>query len=318
MSKTQNSTNVRAMTPAAKKADRKSASIEAVKAAMRALTVVSPALTSRWAYHLFTTPQRHERPQREHLRLADAESLDFVWGPHVLRGWSWGQGPVVLLVHGWEGRGAQLGAFVDPLVQAGYRVITFDGPAHGDSPGESITPLELAQSIRGLADWVGGVHAVIAHSMGGLATSLALQAGLQVERAVFVAPGSHPSDAMNQLASALDLPPSVIRGVREALAKRMGYTWQEVANAQPFADHDTPLLIAHDTGDQDVPFAAAQHMQQTWGPAELLVTEGLGHRRILRDSVVVADAVTFIGPPPATAMAPSWQTFLRIDEDLGL
>ena len=52
---------------------------------------------------------------------------------------AWGAGPSVLLVHGWEGRGAQLGALVDPLVAAGYRVVALDGPAHGDSPGRLST-----------------------------------------------------------------------------------------------------------------------------------------------------------------------------------
>ncbi len=318
MSAEHNSTNVRPSTQHTKVHPRRRTSVETVKAAMRALTMVSPALTSRWALHLFTTPQRHERPQRERRWLANAQHLDFVAGPHVLRGWSWGQGPAVLLVHGWEGRGAQLGAFIEPLGKAGFRVITFDGPAHGDSPGDSVTPLELAQSIKGIADWVGGVHAVVAHSMGGLASSLAMQDGLHVERAVFIAPGSHPSDAMNQMAQALDLPPSVRGGLHDALARRMGCTSDELAAVEPFADHDTPLLIAHDVDDKAVPFSDAERMQQSWGPAQLHRTEGLGHRRILRDPAVVDAALQFIGPAPTPQVDRPWRTFLRMDEDLAL
>ena len=43
--------------------------------------------------------------------------------------YSWGSGPTVLLVHGWEGRGSQLSAFAPALVKAGFRVVAVDMPA---------------------------------------------------------------------------------------------------------------------------------------------------------------------------------------------
>ena len=36
--------------------------------------------------------------------------------------WTWGAGPRILLVHGWGGRGGQMGAFVEPLVAQGFSV----------------------------------------------------------------------------------------------------------------------------------------------------------------------------------------------------
>jgi hypothetical protein len=37
--------------------------------------------------------------------------------------YSWGSGPTILLAHGWSGRGSQLGAFVEPLVEQGFRLV---------------------------------------------------------------------------------------------------------------------------------------------------------------------------------------------------
>ena len=154
--------------------------------------------------------------------------------------------------------------------------------------------------------------------MDSLATSLALQAGLLTDKVVFIAPGSHPGDATAQMAKLLDLPPSVLRGVRETLASSLGKTWHELAQADPFADHDVPLFIAHDVGDKDVPIATAEKMQRTWGNAQLYRTAGLGHRRILRDPEVVLRAVDFIGAPRTAPSESAWQSFLRLDHPLGL
>lgn len=287
--------------------------VRVVRTAMRALTLISPSLSSKWALRLLVSPRRHARPAREVRLLEGAETCDFVWGSSLLKAWSWGRGPVVLLLHGWEGRGAQLGAFVAPLVQAGFRVATFDGPAHGDSPGERMTPHDHADAARAFAEQLGGVHAVVAHSMGGLATCLALQEGLHTEKVVFVAPGSHPRDVTHRMAELLDLPPSVLSGTREALAAQLGTSWHLVDRQDPFANHESPLFVAHDVGDQDVPIEEARRICEAWGSAELYSTAGLGHRRILRDPDVVRRAVEFIGAPPHEVDG-ARQAFLRVED----
>ena len=105
---------------------------------------LSPALAGRLAAKLFARPRRHARPARERELIARGTRVVLPDGLHAT---AWGAGPTVLLVHGWEGRGAQLGALVDPLVAAGYRAVALDGPAHGDSPG--VTTTESAERCAG-------------------------------------------------------------------------------------------------------------------------------------------------------------------------
>ena len=68
-------------------------------------------------------------------------------GPAAGRGPS-RPGSTVLMVHGWNGRGAQLGAFAPELVHAGFRVVTFDTPAHGRSPGRATNLPEISEAIQ--------------------------------------------------------------------------------------------------------------------------------------------------------------------------
>lgn len=289
-----------------------------LQGALRALTAVSPKLTSKVALELFITPRRHRRPAREQTLLAGAQPLRFLSGGQVLHGWSWGEGPAVMLVHGWEGRGAQLGEFVAPLVDAGYRVVTFDAPAHGDSPGRTAVASDLARAVHDLAEWIGGVHAVIAHSMGGIATAVAMQDGLRAERVVLIAPAAHPKEATDMLADILDLPPSVVAQVRHDLAARVGTTWEQVVGARHYDGHSAPLLVFHDWDDKEVGMPTAQNIAQRWaGPSELVRTNGLGHRRILRDATTIQRTVDFIGAPPADTRGP-WARFLRFETDFDL
>jgi alpha-beta hydrolase superfamily lysophospholipase len=116
------------------------------------------------AMDLFMTPHRHTRPAREHEALSLATPFDVGLGDRMtIRAWRWGSGPAVLLVHGWEGRGAQLAAFVDPLVEAGLSVVTFDAPGHGASTGSRSSLPHFAWGVRGVSDAIGGTRAIIGH-----------------------------------------------------------------------------------------------------------------------------------------------------------
>src|SRR5262249_23795333 len=88
--------------------------------------------------------------------------------------WVSGAGPRILLVHGWGGRGAQLGAFVEPLVERGFSVAWFDGPAHGASDGRQATIPEMATGLRAVVDAVGPAHRVIAPWAGAMVTAWAV------------------------------------------------------------------------------------------------------------------------------------------------
>ncbi|HEX8728518.1 MAG TPA: hypothetical protein VF739_07855, partial [Ktedonobacterales bacterium] len=93
---------------------------------------------ARAALQMFMTPRRLAPRDWEAALLRRGTPLTFANG---LVARSFGAGPRVLLVHGWEGRGMNLGMFIAPLTAAGYQVLALDGPAHGESPGEQTNPV---------------------------------------------------------------------------------------------------------------------------------------------------------------------------------
>jgi pimeloyl-ACP methyl ester carboxylesterase len=261
-----------------------------VTGAFSAGSRVAPGLTAAVAERLFFTTRRTTPQNGEREILSQASSFRV----GEMAAWSWGEGPVVLLVHGWNGRATQLGAFVFPLVEHGYRVVAFDAPGHGDSPGHQMSLPELADSIRRVAEHVGDVYGVVAHSMGGAATTLALSDGLEIERAVFISPPSNPQVFLDFFSRAVGISEDVQQRVQRRLEGRVGRRLSDM-RADEIAPHmNIPLLVIHDEDDAFVPLQYGRSIANAWPGAEFVATEGLGHKRILRAAHVNDLAVSFI------------------------
>ena len=267
----------------------------ATAGAARALGTVWPRASARVAHRLWSRPQRFDRPQREHDFLSTAEQTDLPLGMGHIRTWTWGSGPTILLVHGWEGRGTQLASFVKPLVDLGYRVATFDAPAHGDSRGSEASIFTFADAIHRSARQLGPLHGLVAHSMGGAASLLALAAGLPAKRVVFIAPAD-ASKAIDRFGDAVGLPPQVRRLLSNDVRDRYGAPLASVSPDLLAAQLQAPALVIHDQSDRFVPLGDGERIVSAWPGAELHVTEGLGHHRILRDASVIARSVQFLHP----------------------
>ena len=55
-----------------------------------------------------------------------------------------------------------------------------------------------------------------------------------------------------------------------------------------------PVLVIHDKEDEDVPVKAAYHIRENLKDGELVITEGLGHRKILGDTKVIKKIIEFL------------------------
>ncbi|MBX3270753.1 MAG: alpha/beta fold hydrolase [Sandaracinaceae bacterium] len=271
--------------------------VRIARGALRALGVVSPPLAGRVALHLFTQTAR--RAPREGERDALCRAVRFVvpFERERLVAWSWGRGPAVLLAHGWNGRGTQLAPFVGPLVGAGLRVIAFDNVGHGDSTGAHATLADFARAITRVADAVGGAHAVIAHSLGGAATAIAVHDGLALERAVLIASPTDPMRWVAHFSELLALDPRVEAPFRDALAERAGRPPSALRLEALAPRLRVPMLAIHDTDDREVPVAASVALTRAWTGSALVTTSGLGHQRILCDPDVIARSVRFVAEP---------------------
>jgi pimeloyl-ACP methyl ester carboxylesterase len=278
-------------------APRKPFSLPFLQAALRLLTVAAPPVAVRAAAALFRTPPRHKTSDAERQLLAAGTPERLRVGSSDIATWTWGDGPQMILVHGWGSRGARLGSFVEPLVSAGYSVVAFDSPAHGDSSGRLSSLPQFIEALLAVARSRGPIHGVVAHSMGGAAAALAMARGLEAERAVFLAPAANPGAYTRVFAQALGLPPRIRERMERRFEEQFGIRWEDFDVPTAVSSFSTPLLVFHDREDREVAWGDGERIARAWPGAELVTTHGLGHTRIVHDADIVRRAVDFLLQP---------------------
>ena len=249
-----------------------------------------PVETAKLAQVLWSLPRRSERPGREDAWLTSGTPRQVPSGMGQLQAWEWGQGPTVLLVHGWDGRGSQLGAFIQPLVESGHRVVTFDSRGHGDSFGNRASLVSFADAITAIVRHYGPLSGIVAHSFGAAATLYALRSGLNVPRLVFVGPvnASHGAD---RFARFLQISTECADIFKQNVQAKMGDCF-EILPAYKLS-HQPELLIYHDEDDLFVPITDGEEIAERWDGAKFIRTRGLGHHRILRDPKIIDACIRF-------------------------
>jgi pimeloyl-ACP methyl ester carboxylesterase len=275
---------------------RRPLALRAARAAVRLLSPTAPALAARYAEHLFVTPRRHRRPLWEANALSDAAPLRIPHDGTFLPAWRWGSpsAPVVLLVHGWEGRGSQLAMFVEPLLERGLSVVTFDAPGHGDAPTRTASVVEHGRAVASVAAAVGPLHGVIGYSIGAAAALYATRLGLDTKRLALIAPPVSPLRFAAGFAELLGMSPDVHQGMLTRLEQRFGVRMDELDVRPDAARFAAPILVVHDVGDQVVPIDNGAAIAALAPQGRLLETHGLGHRRVLRAPEVLAALIPFI------------------------
>jgi pimeloyl-ACP methyl ester carboxylesterase len=283
-----NSTNVRAP-------------IAAVRAAIHAIAPASPEMAARLATEVFVRPRRFRTPARERDALASARFARVPFGDAYLPTWTWGDDalPAVLLVHGWEGRGSQLVSFVAPIRTRGFRVVAFDGPGHGRAPGVHSSAVHIALAVERLGNVIGrdALAGIVAHSVGGAATALAIHAShgaVAPKRVVLVAPPANAERFFDGFCRELALGGVLREAVAKRVEREIGVTLSSVDVRACSASLHAPMLLLHDEADREIPFEDARTFVSSWPGSKLVVTSGLGHRAILRDPDVVAATAAFL------------------------
>lgn len=280
------------------------AMLRALRTSFIVLNKVSPSLGARLAYRLWFRSPRFAEPAREQRWRQQANSffLEHETGPLAV--YQWGQGPAVLLMHGWSGRGTQLGAFAQPLVKRGFSVIAFDAPGHGRSRGKQTNVFEIASALQAVARQCGEVKAIIAHSFGAMVTTLTLHQGLHVDKVVCISSPTSPLFLVDSFGHTFALSQKTMALFKQKLEKEFGTDlWQRIASDEQVTDSRTPVLIIHDKDDADVPYQWSERLAQAWPGSLLWLTQGLGHRRILRNPTVVEAVSEFIASDKLPAEA---------------
>jgi pimeloyl-ACP methyl ester carboxylesterase len=261
--------------------------------ALTPFSTVAPELAGRIAAHLaFRTTRRPVQANGRSL-LERGRRFEIRDGRRRIAAWTWGTGPVVHLVHGWNDHAAQLGAFVAPLVASGHQVVAHDSPGHGESSGRSSSVVEMADALAAVAAATGHIHAVIGYELGGAAAALAIARGLPASRATFIATPADAGRCEAALFQTGSFERAAAHTARVLAERRLGARLDDLFVSSFGRALTLPVLVVHDRGDDRVPFEDALLAVRSIRDAGLIATDGLGHVGPTRDASTVQEVVQF-------------------------
>lgn len=258
---------------------------------------ISTKIVTRFAAKLFVTPIKHKTPKREHemeskskkqiIKVAtiDKEIMTYHYGNADKK---------ILLVHGWSGRGTQLFKIADELLKHNFATVSFDAPAHGKSPGRTSIMTDFIESILEIDKQFGPFEAIIGHSLGGMSTLNAIKKGLKVKNATVIGSGDVVQDIVDDFVYKLKIRPEISNHLRDYFEKKYGSVMDDYSAYKAAASIELPILVIHDHDDLEVPVSAGIHIHEHCKNGTLLLTNNLGHRKILGDKDVIDTIVAFV------------------------
>ncbi len=257
------------------------------------LSIASPYLAAKLALMLFTRPRRKARPDKEMKFLTTGKQITF---QSSRKARSWGKGPVIWLLHGWESRGSTFIKLVPLLVEKGFQVVAWDGPAHGESPGKSTNLPEYARCFsddlnEGLFEQA---FAFVGHSFGGAAMAILSKIQKMPAKVVIVSAPSRIINIFNGFAKMINLSDKASKKFIALAESKSGYSLLDCSLVSNDISTSCDTLVIHDRDDDVIPFADFEALQEAWASGEFLATENLGHRLTIKNQGTLGAIVGFI------------------------
>lgn len=236
----------------------------------------------RIGYHLLTSPRRLEEEPENLIFLDEAEQATLRLEGVDIRTYHWpGQGPSVLMLHGWESSTARWSALFPALRDAGYDIYALDAPAHGQSSGKRFNVFFYCQILDAYFRETGVVQDYwIGHSGGGMAAIYYCarpEYAFRPRRIVSMAVPGELENFIDKFCELVGANARVKHGIGQRFRKNLNYTVQDINFVEFVKALDVPGLIVHDEDDDVAPIAGARQMHNNWQNSDLAVTTGGGH-----------------------------------------
>jgi len=262
----------------------------------RFLEAISSKLAVGFAYKLFITPIKYKIHKREE-SMQENSVQRFIDIPTInrkIRVFEYGKNTKkVLLVHGWSGRGTQMVSIADAFLKKNYMIISFDAPAHGKSEGKTSHLVYFIESILELERIYGKFEIAIGHSLGGMSIINAIKRNFKPEKVITIGSADVIFDIFEGFIENMQLKKQILFKLKDRFEKKFNSNLSDFDISRIAQEVYIPVLVIHDKQDLNVPYSCAENIYKNLPNGKLLITEGLGHRKILGNAKVIKQIIEF-------------------------
>jgi pimeloyl-ACP methyl ester carboxylesterase len=276
-------------------------------------SLVAPRSTGNFAFRIFCKPPSVKnidakqkqliQTAQDRMKQATIERIAFDGGEvqtYMMRSSVRPSRGTILLLHGWSGRAAFMSIFVDPLLEAGFDVLSVDLPGHGESAGHELhIPLALT-ALDAVHARFGPFYGTIAHSFGG-AVALAMSAGamerftaVDLKRLVLIAIPHSVPELFTWFSQVMGLTKKGSFWLEENVRRLSGHPLSSFEGLDQLRKLKIPTLVMHAPDDKEVDYRSAEILASAGDFVTLKPMPRLGHRRILYAKETALAATAFM------------------------
>lgn len=263
------------------------------------------SLTNERVMMHFCAPIADAESELDRKLTRSAEQYDIPFEGQSLKAYVWGEGKTVMLMHGWGSRASHLAFLGKNIAKSGFRVVAFDGPAHGNSEFNGSHPRsslpEFCRAIFHLSNHFGPIYGFLGHSFGGAAAAFSAcgQANLsgyrvEVEKLVLVSSPSGIKAMVKHYCQNHKLPDGSEPAVIAQLEKEFPLNIKDYEINDALKKFSGDVLVVHDVDDQEVLIEEARQMVEGHRHVSLVETSGEGHRKILASRSLIKIVKSFL------------------------
>jgi pimeloyl-ACP methyl ester carboxylesterase len=260
-------------------------------------SLIAPSWTAKKAMQVFLSPRKYQPKSWELIAEKSGKRININKDISAIK-WKTDQSnphnKVALLAHGWESRATQMYGFAPQLLIQGYDVVALDMPAHGHSIGDMSDPIKFAETLILAEKKLGEFDIIIGHSMGAGAIGIATTLGLNSNKLVLISGPSSIENTLKNFSAFIGLNKKSTRYFLEYIEDHVGISPNQIDRDLLQMKSRIPTLVIHDENDLEIPFNETNSMLSIFPNSELFVTNGLGHRKILKSNKVLTKVNDFL------------------------
>ena len=208
--------------------------------------------------------------------------------------------PTVLLSHGYGTSAAMWLDFVQPLLDAGLRVVACDQAGHGESEGDWGNTRIFIHTLEALALRYPPLAAIVGHSVGASMALIALADNPLIEcpRLVCLNPPTHMDAVLCRFLQGIGCSADLSPRMQQIMDEKRVLSPGHVRHVQLSPEIQKRILFVLDRDDKLVDATDAEYIATALAHSTLEMTQSLGHFGGVKDANVVRLVTDFVTNGP--------------------